>query len=388
MRRYCTAALGVLLGLAIEALAQDLGVTQVPGSPVPGLTTPAPAGPMGVPLPGYLQTPGQPFYTPALPPPPAAVAPAQTLQGTPIDAPFNWGTVGASGQNEPRSGIMLFNDVDSWRGVGDRANAFTRQTNNEGGSFGFNYATRLGGFSDLTGIGFQVGASYGLYDLNGRPFNADVLDTVHAQQQFFFTTGFFKKADQNSSWSYGFVHDWMFNQAWGAFAVNPTLGQWRMQLAYAVDSENEFGVWVALRDKGSTNLDFFGNTVATRPIDQGNLFWHHKWELGADSWIWIGLPENDRLNTFQGGSLGNLLIGGSTIAPLNDAVALYANWQYMHPSASPGPPASGEASWYVAFGLQFYIGGRARTDTVSGNRWMPLLPVANNGNFLVDAAHF
>ena len=73
------------------------------------------------------------------------------------------------------------------------------------------------------------------------------------------------------------------------------------------------------------------------------------------------------------------------IAPLSDVISLYANMQYMHPSSAPGNAAYGEAGWYVAFGLQYYIGGHARTDTVAGNCWLPYLPLANNGNFLVDS---
>ena len=285
----------------------------------------------------------------------------------------------------PDKGLVLFSGIDSWRGVGDRGNIFNRPSNNDGTSFGFNYGARLGGFSDATGIGLQVGGSYALYDWNGRPFNVGTLTTTQVQQQAFFTVGLFKKANEESSWSYGVVHDWMFNQAWGAFAVNPTLGQWRGQIAYATSTCNEFGVWGTLRDKGATNLDSLGNPVSTRAIDQANLFWHHKWELGADSWFWVGIPQSDRLNQIAGGSLGDFLVGGSVIAPLNDYVSLYGNMQYMHPSAGPGSIGSGDASWYVAFGLQYTVGGNACTRTVAGSCWMPLLPVANNGNFLVDA---
>ncbi len=230
--------------------------------------------------------------------------------------------------------------------------------------------------------------SYGVYDWNGRPFNFGTLTTTQAQHQTFVTLGFFKKADEHSNWGYGIVHDWMINQAFGAYAVNPTLGQWRFQVGYALDPANEIGIWSTQRDKGATNLDSFGFPVQTQAINQLNVFWHHKWDYGADSWFWVGVPQDTRLNPFAGGSLGDFLIGGSIIAPLNDYTALYSNLQYMHPSAAAGPPASGEASWYVSFGLQFYLGGRARTDTVVGNHWLPLMPVANNGNFLVDAARF
>jgi hypothetical protein len=291
----------------------------------------------------------------------------------------------AACQDCPRAGLVLFSGIDSWRGIGDRGTTANNVGNNNGGSSGFNYATRLGGFSEMTGIGLQAGGSFGVYDWDGRAANAGTLNTTQLQQQTFFTTGLFKKANEESSWSFGVVHDWMFNQNWGAYAVNPTLGQWRGQLAYATDAWNEFGAWGTLRDKGDTNLDANRNPVFTRSINQINAFWHHKYEFGGDSWVWFGLPQDSRLNGNLGGNLGDFLVGGSVIAPLTDYLALYGNMQYMHPSATPGAVADSESSWYVAFGLQYYIGGNARTSTVAGNCWLPLLPVANNGNFLVDS---
>ncbi|HEV3023727.1 MAG TPA: hypothetical protein VGX76_14730, partial [Pirellulales bacterium] len=143
--------------------------------------------------------------------------------------------------------VVLFGGFDSWRGVADRPSATSPVVSNNGTSFGFNYGTRLGEFSEWTGIGFQLGASYGVFDWSGRQSVPGVLTTIDAQQQVFLTTGFFKRADEVSAFSYGLVHDWMFNQAFGAFAVNPTLGQWRAQVAYATDACNEFGVWGTLR---------------------------------------------------------------------------------------------------------------------------------------------
>ena len=40
-----------------------------------------------------------------------------------------------------------------------------------------------------------------------------------------------------------------------------------------------------------------------------------------------------------------------------------------------------EEYWSVSVGVTFYPGGCARSNNVLGNRWMPLLPVADNGNF-------
>lgn len=284
----------------------------------------------------------------------------------------------------PYRGLIVTSDIQTFRGIGDFNALANRTSNNEGGSTGFNYGTRLGAFSDLTGIGLQVGGSYGIFDWSGRPANFASLNNTSAQTQVFLTAGFFRKANGYSNLSFGVVHDWMINQNWGAFAVNPTLGQWRAQIAYATDAWNEFGFWGTLRDKGSTNDDCLGNPITIQAINQANLFWHHKWELGADSFIWAGIPQDSRLGPL-GGSLGDFLVGGSITAPLNDYISLYGNMQYMHPSASAGSAGFAESAWYVAFGLAYYIGGNARTTTVAGNCWLPLMPIANNGNFLTDA---
>ena len=85
-----------------------------------------------------------------------------------------------------------------------------------------------------------------------------------------------------------------------------------------------------------------------------------------------------------GGSLGDYLIGLSANVPLNDRVALYTLTTYMHPSASAGPAGFDEESWNFTIGLALYPARNARSNTVAGQCWMPLLPVANNGLFLVD----
>ena len=38
----------------------------------------------------------------------------------------------------------------------------------------------------------------------------------------------------------------------------------------------------------------------------------------------------------------------------------------------------------IMSGISFYPSGNARTRTVAGQSWMPYLPVANNGSFMVD----
>ena len=108
-----------------------------------------------------------------------------------------------------------------------------------------------------------------------------------------------------------------------------------------------------------------------------------KWTVGGpDTWFWIGRPEQSRLT--RDGSLGDYLAGASATAPLGERLALFALATYMHPSAAPGPVGATEDAWNFTIGLSFYPRPNARSRTVAGQCWMPLLPVANNGYFLVD----
>jgi hypothetical protein len=277
----------------------------------------------------------------------------------------------------PKWGVLTFVGYDSWRGIADDS------WQNNGIHVGANLGTWLGPVSEATGIGFQFGGSVGVYDWSGaeyRPRDSAV------ETQGFITYGFFRKPNQNSKWSAGVVQDWMLNNNFGVYSQNPTLSQIRAQLGYAFTPSNEIGLWGACRVLSDTNFVSGVGSTTWRPIDQLNLYWHHKWELaGADTSVWIGLPEQDRLG--GSGSLGEYIAGASANIPLSNSFALYTLVTYMHPSAGPGGAGSTEDEWSFAIGLAFYPGRNARSTTVAGQCWMPLMPVANNGYFLVDTNH-
>jgi hypothetical protein len=272
----------------------------------------------------------------------------------------------------------IFVGYDAWRGTPDGG------WENNGIHAGANYGARLGPLSDWTGIGMQLGGSMGVYNWSGTDYRMSHQD--EAQPQGFLTYGFFRKASEDSSWSASVVHDWMFNSNYSVFAENPTLSQWRAQLGYAVSDINEFGVWGTWRLNDDTRtVNFFG-PVTWRPIAQLNPYWRYKWgNWGPETWLWIGVPERDRLA--GNGSLGDYLVGAAANCPLGERVGLYTLVSYMHPSATPGPAAAREDAWNFTIGLAFYPARNARTNTLRSQNWSPLLPVANNGYFLVDASH-
>jgi hypothetical protein len=275
----------------------------------------------------------------------------------------------------PTHALVAFVGYDSWRGVADGS------WQHNGISTGLNYGTRLGQFSELTGIGFQVGGSVGAYNWLGT--NYTPTDNNAAQTQGFVTYGFFRKATENSKWSGAVVQDWMFNDNFGQYALNPTLSQWRGQIGYVTSAANEFGVWGTLRGMGDSRMVPGEGPTSFRAIDQLNFFWHHKWGFrGADTSLWVGVPQRTRLT--GDASLGDYLVGVSASLPLNDRIAVYNLLTYMHPSAHPGPVGADEDAWNFTIGLAFYPARNARTNTVAGQCWTPQMPVANNGYFLVD----
>jgi hypothetical protein len=353
---------------AASAAAPGAGAVSQPSNP------PSAANPV-LRLPGAMTVPGEGWLVARAQPPLETLGPLETVPPPAsyvpsVTAPNLWA---ADCDECPLRGMAILVGYDSFRGVSDDS------WQNNGIHTGLNYGTRLGWFSDLTGIGLQMGGTAGAYNWSGTDYRPD----TGAQTQGFVTYGLFRKATDRSHWSAAIVEDWMLNSNYGVFSENPTLSQWRGQIAYAISPRNEFGLWGTQRFLDDhRNVAGVGPTT-WRAINQLNLFWHYKWTPGgADTWLWFGRPENDRLA--GGGSLGDYVVGALANVPLTDQVGLYTMVQYMHPSARPGPSGSEEDEWNFSIGLAYYPMRNARSNTVAGQCWMPQMPVANNGYFLVD----
>jgi len=271
-------------------------------------------------------------------------------------------------QDCPNRSMQVFAGFDDFRGVSD-----LDYQDNFGVVAGLNFGTPVYGLADY-GIGWQLGASFGTYDLTGRTTTRE----ASTQQQIFITTGFFRKADAQERLSFGMVYDWMVNDAFGDDAIDATFGQWRGQVEFEMNDCTGVGLWGTYHDRYSRNSA--GSVYQS--INQVDLFIHRKFQQGADGRLWIGLPTEDRLGSSS--SLGDWILGGSIEVPLSQTLALYANFDYMKPSASAGTSASTEVNYDLGFGLVWYPGRNACTKALNGSCWTPYLPVANNGSFLVD----
>lgn len=287
----------------------------------------------------------------------------------------NWSLVGAFG-------------YETFRGVADQG------WQNDGLYAGLNFGTRLGSFSDLTGIGFQIGGTFGVYDWSGNPYRTESDSTL---RQDFVSYGFFKRATNQSPITLAVTQDWMLTDNATTYGLPLDLSQIRFRAGLVTSASNEFGVVGAFRVNDNESFGLSRDSlmatgpgtipdqvVATRPLNHISAYWHHKWfNGGPNTIISVGVPEDDRVTGH--GSLGDFLATASVQAPFSDAVGLFGMVMYMNPSATPGFEAGHEDTWSFTIGIEFFPGKDARTKTIAGERWMPLAPVANNGVFLLDA---
>lgn len=275
-------------------------------------------------------------------------------------------------------GIVGFAGLDSFKGISDGS-----YQSNFGAVTGLNVGSMLPVMEDY-GLGWQTGLSYGMYDLDGR--SSTLSDRAASQTQLFVTTGLFHKAKGDQRISFGMVYDWMFNEQWGVYGTSPRLGQWRGQVEYATSAHNAFGVWGCARDLSDQEVTLIAadtmGPVTTRALTQANLFWHHKFCSGADSYVWFGVPDHGRIN--GDGSLIDWTFGTSVQVPLSERIALYANGAYYHPSAAAGSTAAMESGYDVGMGIAWYFGGGAKSHAINGKCANAYMPVANNSTFLVD----
>jgi hypothetical protein len=288
--------------------------------------------------------------------------------------------LGCEGECE-RVGIVGFEGLDSFKGIADGS-----YPSDFGEVTGVNVGTPIWGLEQY-GLGWQTGLSYGIYDFDGRA-NATHDDAARAQQQLFVTTGFFHKAKCDQRLSFGLVYDWMFNEEWGEYGAHPTLGQWRGQIEYAFSGCNAVGLWGCKRDLSAQQMFVIGEadmTLTNRAISQANLFWHHKFCSGADSYLYLGIPDHGRLD--GDGSLIDWTVGAGVQVPLTCRLALYANGAYFHPSASAGFGAAIESGYDISMGVVWHFGGNACSHAINGNCADPYMSVANNSNFLVEQNH-
>ncbi|MFN0062843.1 MAG: DUF6666 family protein, partial [Myxococcaceae bacterium] len=278
-----------------------------------------------------------------------------------------------------RDNTELWFGGDAYKSLGDRGtpgfnpNPFGLQ-NSFGLVGGFNTGLALG----ESRVRAQVGASYGAYDWKGRTTLAP-LKNDSLEQQSYLTMGFYKRGDvsDDDRISWGLVYDYFYARNWG-WANNPTsLSQFRGLAGYALNECHELGFWGTVNSRTDTARFTSAGAarVNIRAMTQANVYWKYNWAFGGTTTAYLGGFDRADVASWQFGLLGQ--------APLSNNVALYGNYTYVAPGSGTGLVGSVEEQWNVSAGLAFYLGGKASSRTVSGHAGMPLLPVANNGSFLI-----
>lgn len=270
--------------------------------------------------------------------------------------------------------------ADAYNGFGDGRlalfNPLPFATGNSAGAvLGFNTGLQL--FS--SNIYAQFGASYGLYDFKGRTID-DPTQEDSLEQQTYITTGLFKRSDvcNGDRVSWAVVYDQFYGREYGWTADEITLGQFRALLGYALNHQNEvgvFGTWGI--DDDIAGISSVGANVTTRvrPMNQLNTYFKHNWKFGATSMFYVGGFDNADVASWQ--------FGLTNSVPLNHSLSLYTNTNYVVPGSRAGLPGAAEEQWNAQVGFAWTLGRKAVNPTISGRAGLPLLPVANNGSFLI-----
>jgi hypothetical protein len=274
---------------------------------------------------------------------------------------------------------VIFAGADIYKSIGDRVTNIAggpgALSSSFGGVTGFNTGFGIGE-SSLRG---QIGASYGLYDPRGRL--AIVPQSTDVEQQGFITAGLSKRGDVSNGdrLSFGTVVDAFMSDNWGINANEVELGQLRGIVGYALSERFEVGAF------GTAHLwhDQAAVTVAgasgvrreVRAANQANAYIRGNTTAGGSLMGYVGIFDNADVQDWQFGATGE--------APLSKWFSLYGNFNYAVPSARAGAAGSGEEQFAMQFGLAYFFGGKAASPSVTGQKGLPLLDVANNSSFLI-----
>lgn len=236
-------------------------------------------------------------------------------------------------------------------------------------NFGYRFALNLGlPLVEEAGIGVQVGTSLN-YSQNAIRVLRFVDGTTEHTQSFT-TLGLFQRTERGLSW--GIVYDYRWDEYYDHFATS----QWRGQVGFDVNQDNQVGIWGTLR-QGSARASLAGLPLSLSPLNQMNFFWRHVWPNEAATRVWVGFTENHgRFNLLIPGEppvRHPFCFGADMLIPLHDSLAIFGEAQFITPNDSGTVCATVGVAWYP---------GAARR--AARARFAPYLNVANNATMPLD----
>ena len=243
------------------------------------------------------------------------------------------------------------------------------------GSFNGNF----GGYASLNldfgipyaGLGAQLGGSYGVYDWDGKSSSPSNSDAV--QQQEFATVGFYRKVC-NDGVNFGIVYEWMFNQKFGVFSVDPNVSQVRSQIGYLIKGGNEVGIWGTV-NTNTSHKESQEIPLKFRAICQVNLFWSHYFKNRGFTMLWAGTPYRRGL-MFTDGRAGRYIAGASFRPPLTPRLSIDGHGVYMGARTFNGNKSNNYDA-DVSFAITYSFGGPRPAQK-------SYMSIGDNSNFLVD----
>lgn len=228
-----------------------------------------------------------------------------------------------------------------------------------------NYAAPLW---ETYGLGFQIGSAIEWSDNAVRVFELLGEDTTRFQNHT--TAGIFQRID---GWGWGVAFDFLYQDGFD----ESSLGQYRGRIYHDVGCRTQVGAEVRLR-AFDDEVDFLGNQVTLRSVDQGHVFVRRFFETGVQGTLWLGLvDEHGESNAVTGSAPAadeRLVLGADFLAPLNHSFAMYGETNLIMPADTGTVDAFLGMVWYP-----FANARRARRE-----RFSPMLPVAADTSFAVD----
>lgn len=221
------------------------------------------------------------------------------------------------------------------------------------------------------GIGIQTGYSFGVYDWNGNGF----LNSKSLQLQNFISLGLFRMTPRTSGVNAGVVYDWMINDQYGMFGLDPTIEQVRGQFGYLIKGGNELGIQGSY-STNTSHKSYGALPIKFKAINQVNAFWRRIFKNRAETMLWGGVPYGQGL-MYESGKAGSYIIGASFKTPLTRSLSIEGHGVYMGAKNAPVDIESRNYAANVCFGITYSFGG-----CKAGAK--PYLSLANNSNFLVD----
>ncbi|MDX1963397.1 MAG: DUF6666 family protein [Pirellulales bacterium] len=223
---------------------------------------------------------------------------------------------------------------------------------NFGFSEGFNWGSPLW---CAQGIGFQFGGLATQTNLNeSESFSQD-------RQQYYLTTGLYRRQMDGYGWQYGVVYDQLFD----TFDQDIEVAQVRGELSFLFE-RRELGFMFS----SNVQTDQIEGTSSQRSyqtLEQYAFFIRQRTFMNGEARLFAGFTDNS-----EG------IFGGDFRLPISPALALQSQFNYIAPQDSE---TNDQEAWNVGLSLVWYLGNDS---TCAGHsRFRPLFNVADNSSLIV-----